>query len=81
MSVVGEHFEDDTRSYRTTLGLVAIGRGGYVGSRCARLLRPGYPGDGGEVGEAGVVVEKIVECSVHRSEDANDVAWRGWHIS
>jgi len=78
MSVVGEHVEDDPRSYRATLGSVAIGRGGYIGSRCARLLRPGYPGDGGE---AGVVVEKVVECSVHRGEDSNDVAWRGWHIS
>ena len=77
MSIVREHVEDNPRSYGATLRFVAIGRGGYVGSGCARL-RLGYPGDSGEVR---VVVEKVVECFVHRSEDSDDVAWRGWHIS
>ena len=62
MGVVGEHIDDDPRSYRAALGFVVTRRGGYSGSRCARLVRPSYPGDGGE---AGVVVEKVVEGSVH----------------
>ena len=77
---LGEHIEDDPRSYGATLRFVPIGRRRCVGSRCARLVRPGYPGDGGD---AGVVVEKVVEGFVHRSEDADDVAlstWRGWHL-
>jgi hypothetical protein len=81
MSVVGEHIENDPRSYGTTIRLGLIWKGRYVRSQCVRLVCPGYPRGGGETG---VVVEKVIESSVHRSEDTNNVAWsvwRGRHVS
>ena len=77
---VGVYVKNDPRPYRVTLKFAAIERSGYVRSWYARLVRPGYPGDSGQVR---VVVKEVVEGFVHGGEDANYVAWSirlGWHV-